>query len=81
MDQEITYFETGQARMDYPRYRREGWPIGSGAVEGTCKHLVKERFNVTGAQWLRDNIQNVLALRLAAFNDEWDFFWKEGKAA
>lgn len=80
IDEEITYLETGQGRMDYARYRKAGWPIGSGAVEGTCKHLVKERFGVTGAQWRRANIQNVLALRLAVFNNEWDQFWNR-KAA
>ena len=77
---EITYLQAGAHRMDYPRYRREGWPIGSGAVEGTCKHLVKERFGVTGAQWRRDNIKCVLALRLAFFNNTWDEMWLQ-KAA
>lgn len=80
IEEEITYLEAGRRRMDYPRYRKEGWPIGSGAVEGTCKHLVKERFNVTGAQWRRANIPNVLALRLSLFNEEWDRFWQEEAA-
>jgi len=34
---EIQYLEKGRERMDYARYEREGLPIGSGAVEGTCK--------------------------------------------
>lgn len=45
--------------------------MGSGAVEGTCKHWVKERYNVTGARWKRANIPYVLALRLWIFNEEW----------
>jgi hypothetical protein len=80
LNEEITYLENGKDRMDYPRYRREGWPMGSGAIEGTCKHLVKERYNVTGAQWRRENVPNVLALRLAYFNDEWDDYWKKEAA-
>lgn len=72
---EIGYLEKGRHRMDYARYREEGWPIGSGAIEGTCKHLVKERFGLTGARWRRDQIQDVLALRLAQFNGEWDDYW------
>jgi hypothetical protein len=67
--------------MDYARFRREGWPVGSGAVEGTCKHLIKERYNVTGARWKRKNIPNVLALRLSIFNDEWETNWKQLDAA
>ena len=61
--------------MDYARYAQEGWPIGSGAVEGSCKHLVKERFHVTGARWRRDHIQNSLALRLSTFNEDWNQHW------
>lgn len=76
LQKEIGYLEHGQERMDYPRYRAEGWLIGSGAVEGTCKHLVKQRFNLTGARWKRSNIPFVLALRLAIFNGEWHQDWQ-----
>jgi hypothetical protein len=68
----IGYMEGANDRMDYARYAREGWPIGSGAIEGTCKHLVKERFNVTGARWRRGNIPAVLALRAAQANKDWE---------
>lgn len=74
---EIAYIESGRHRMDYPRYRAEGWPIGSGAVEGACKHLVKERLGLTGARWKRKDLPHVLALRTAQFNDEWGLLWRE----
>lgn len=70
--EEIHYLREGKHRMDYPRYRAAGWPMGSGAVEATCKHLVKERLGVTGARWRRDNIPAVIALRLCRANEEWD---------
>ena len=72
LESEIGYPESGRERMDYARYRAEGWLVGSGAVEGTCKHLVKRRYNMTGARWKRANIPWVLALRPAIFNGEWD---------
>jgi hypothetical protein len=81
IDEEINYLEAGHERMDYARFEREGWPIGSGAVEGTCKHLVKERFCVTGAQWRRKNIPKLLALRQSIFNREWNKDWENEKAA
>ena len=81
IDEEITYLEGGQARMDYARYEQEGWPIGSGAIEATCKHLVKERFCVTGARWRRANIYKMLALRIAIFNQEWSECWEAYEAA
>ena len=79
--EEVTYLENGKGRMDYARYEKEGWLIGSGAVEGTCKHLIKSRFGVTGARWRRKNIPKILALRLAIFNDEWNQYWETPKAA
>jgi hypothetical protein len=75
LGEEIHYLESGRARMDYARFEEAGWPIGSGAAEGTCKHLIKERFCVTGAHWRRSNIAPVLALRQAIFNEEWDGYW------
>jgi hypothetical protein len=81
LDEEITYLETGRERMDYARFEREGWPIGSGAVEATCKHLVKQRFCVTGAHWRRKNIPKLLALRQSIFNREWERDWEKQKAA
>lgn len=76
LGKEIGYLETGRHRMDYARYRSEGWMVGSGAVEGTCKHLVKERYNVTGARWSREKIPLMLALRLSLFNEEWEEDWE-----
>lgn len=75
LEKEIHYLEAGRERMDYARFRAQGWPIGSGAAEGTCKHLVKERFGVTGAHWRRRNIAPVLALRQSIFNEEWQRDW------
>jgi hypothetical protein len=75
LEKEIHYLEAGRERMDYARYREEGWPIGSGAVEATCKHLIKERFALTGARWDRSNIAPIAALRVAIMNDEWESAW------
>ncbi|MBI5154273.1 hypothetical protein HZA57_03465 [Candidatus Poribacteria bacterium] len=81
LDSKIRYLETGKHRMDYARYRREGWPIGSGMAEGTCKNLIKERYNKTGARWKRARIHHVLALRLSIFNDEWEADWEHAVTA
>jgi len=77
---EIRYLENGRARMDYARYEREGWPVGSGAIEADCKHLIKERFALTGAHWRRGLIPWVLALRLSIFNSDWTRDWREDNA-
>jgi hypothetical protein len=75
LKKEMHYLKSGRARMDYAKFREQGWPIGSGAIEADCKHLVKERFCLTGARWRRTNIEPVLALRLAIFNEQWESAW------
>lgn len=72
---EIAYLQAGRHRMDYPRYREQGWPVGSGAVEGACKHLVKQRLGITGARWKRKDLPHILALRTARFNGDWGLLW------
>ena len=46
------YFERNRDRMKYDEYLAAGYPIGSGVVEGACRHLVKDRMERTGMRWL-----------------------------
>jgi hypothetical protein len=48
-----TYFANNQDRMDYPRYREQGYFIGSGSVESACKQIVTMRLKRPGARWTR----------------------------
>lgn len=59
------YFERNRGRMDYPAYLRAGFPIGSGAVEGACKHLVSDRFKGSGMRWNSATAEPLLQLRAA----------------
>lgn len=63
------YFENQQERMQYPDYLHDGWPIGSGAVEGACKHLVTDRFKGTGMRWNLATAEPLLRLRAALLTD------------
>lgn len=67
---EIQYLSNGCERMNYPDYKAQGWPIGSGAAESACKNLIKRRFGIPGAHWRRANIPHVLALRLDVLNQD-----------
>jgi hypothetical protein len=72
IEAQLGYLRAGRHRMDYKAYAAAGWPIGSGAIEATCKHLAKERLGATGARWRRSTLPNIMALRLCRANDEWD---------
>jgi hypothetical protein len=55
--------------MDYPRYARAGLPIGSGAVEGACKHLVTARFKQAGMRGGKETAEPLIHLRAALLSD------------
>jgi hypothetical protein len=79
-----TYLDNNQARMDYPRYRRLGLPIGSGEVEAQCKTLVGGRCKLAGMRnWKYAGAENVLRLRAALQDGSYDRLWEKhfGQAA
>lgn len=39
LQRDIGYFSDNRDGMDYPRFRKEGWPIGSGVAEGAVKQF------------------------------------------
>lgn len=63
--QQLGYFENQEERMYYPTYLRLGYPIGSGAVEGACKHVVTDRFKGTGMRWNLETAEPLLHVRAA----------------
>jgi hypothetical protein len=69
---EINYFHTNRDRMRYDEYRKKGYPIGSGLVEGQCKLVVGRRFKGNGMRWKKADNEAVLEVRLAVFNDTLD---------
>jgi hypothetical protein len=69
------YYERNGNRMKYDEYLAAGYPIGSGVVEGACRHLVKDRMERTGMRWLPSGAQAMLDLRATYLNGEWNAFW------
>lgn len=72
---EFSAFLTGQAGRipNYAARRAAGQPIGSGGVEKSVDVVVNRRFKgKRGMKWWRDRADEVLALRVAELNGEWD---------
>ena len=42
------YFRNNRSRMDYPRYRRNGWCCSSAVIESVCKSIVGGRIKGSG---------------------------------
>ena len=76
---ERTFFSRNEHRMDYARFRRNGWPIGSGPVEAACKSVVKTRLCRSGMRWSRSGGQHILSLRTYVKSHRWDAMWSQYK--
>jgi hypothetical protein len=72
----INYFQNNISRMEYDIYRKKGFPIGSGLVEGQCKLVVNRRFKGNGMRWKAIDNDAVLDVRLALLNDSLDASFK-----
>lgn len=68
------YFRRNLPYMDYAEYLRRGWPIGTGVIEGTCRHLVKDRMELSGMRWTIAGAGALLALRAVNENGDWEDF-------
>ena len=75
MREVIGYFDRNRGRMRYDEYLAAGYPIGSGVIEGACRHLVKDRLERAGMRWHPDGAQAMLDLRATYLNGEWEAFW------
>jgi hypothetical protein len=69
-----TYFEEHQRRMDYPAFRAQGYPIGSGTTESGVKQY-KHRFCAAGMRWSRLGVDRMVVLRSAVMEGSFDHHW------
>jgi len=40
----------------------------------SCRHLVKDRLELSGMRWTQDGAENLLHLRAVAENEDWDAY-------
>jgi hypothetical protein len=76
----VQYFRNHEHRMDYPRYVRNGWQIGSGPVESACKTVVGNRLKGGGMRWGEGGSDAVCHLRGLYLSEPacWESFWNPG---
>ena len=68
------YFENNAALMRYDEYLSKGWPIATGVIEGACRHVVKDRCELSGMRWRVAGANVLLALRCVHENGDWQAF-------
>ena len=62
--------------MRYDEYLAAGTPIASGVIEGACRHLIKDRMDITGARWSLEGAEAVLRLRALRSSGDFEEYWQ-----
>ncbi|MBI3934119.1 MAG: hypothetical protein HY316_05460, partial [Acidobacteria bacterium] len=77
----LGYFQTHQCHMDYPKYRAQGWPIGSGVAESGVK-LFNKRVKGTEQFWNVAQVESILSLRALWLSQDgrWTRYWNNRPA-
>lgn len=70
----IGYLENNREHLRYDEYLAAGYPIGSGVIEGACRHVVKDRMERSGMRWTVSGAQSMLYLRSIYLNGDWQEF-------
>jgi len=72
VDKCADYLLKNKTRFDYATALANGWPIATGIIEGACRHLVKDRMDLTGARWSLEGAEAVLRLRALRASGDFD---------
>jgi len=77
----VGYFTQHKDHMNYPDYRKRGWPIGSGETEAAVKQFNK-RIKGTEQFWSSDGVEAILALRGLWLSQDgrWERYWEDRPA-
>jgi hypothetical protein len=60
VDKCADYLLKNKPYLDYKTALEKGWPIATGVIEGACRHLIKDRMDITGARWSSAGAESVL---------------------
>jgi hypothetical protein len=66
VEKAINYLEKRKHFLDYAEAIEIGAPIGTGAVEGSCGHIIGTRMERPGMRWSVPGAQSILHLRCIA---------------
>ena len=70
VEKEVNYLQTHRERLDYGTARQRGEPLGSGAMESTCRQY-QARFKRTGQFWSQTGDEALMCLETFRRNGRW----------
>jgi len=70
------YIERYKAYVQYDAYLKAGLPIATGVIEGACRHVIRDRMEITGARWSLEGAEAILRLRSLRASGDLDAYWR-----
>jgi hypothetical protein len=70
--------------IEYTRYQdyiKAGMQIATGVIEGACRHLIKDRMDITGARWGLNCAEAMLKIRSITSSGDFEEYWAFHTAA
>jgi hypothetical protein len=77
-DEAIDYYQNNQKRMKYKEGRKRNEPVGSGAIESTCRQL-QCRMKRCGQFWSTRGDEALLALEMFWRNERWELLFPHAR--
>lgn len=74
VDRAVTYLTNNHQHMRYDKALAHGWPIATGLIEGACRHVIEDRFGLTGARWSPNGAEDILKIRAVVVNGDLDAY-------
>lgn len=75
VDECANYLLKYRRYVRYDQYLAAGLPIATGVIEGACRHLIKDRMDITGACWSLEGAEAILKLRSLRASGDLDSYW------
>ncbi|MCP4217521.1 MAG: ISKra4 family transposase [bacterium] len=77
----IGYLRNNRDRVHYRGDRIGGYPIGSGGIESANKFICHTRMKRSGAWWVKETGNDMLAIRCAIYNGTYDKIFERYRKA
>jgi hypothetical protein len=78
VEREVSYLQTHRDRLDYGEASQRGEPLGSGAMESTCRQY-QTRFKRTGQFWSQTGDEALMCIETFRRNERWHILFPHSK--
>ena len=79
VERERAYLQTHRERLDYGTAKKKGEPLGSGAMESTCRQY-QVRFKRTGQFWTQTGDEALMSLETFRRNGRWHLLFPHARS-